>query len=216
MTDVLSSDEELINRYLAGSLTDAEALVIETRIVDYPTFRGEVELTVALKEGFRELEKRQELSSLLAAQSEAWSQWRLFAIAATALIAVAGLSWMVIEDHEDGSHDAIQTSELYFEHTRGSALEGESVWQRSGAPARLRLHLDVGATPAPNYEVSISNAEHNRSGLVFSSIETTEVEGEVVADIDGAILKPGRYRITLTPLEGVDNVQPITYQLTVK
>jgi len=212
MTDISPKDHDLISRYLAKRLTDAEELMVETRIVKDPDFRSEVELTEALRDGMRELESRGEISPLLTRQTEWWSRPRFVVVASLASIALGLISFLFYQQKD--SAPTVVTETLRFERTRSGGLQSDVVWQRTGAPTRLEMRFDVGPEPTDIYRVTLRRTTEGAARPAVDLAIPTSADGEVVLPLDGA-LAPGDYEIRLEPQPATELDSAVTYTLTV-
>lgn len=206
MTDKQQGNQETIDRYLANRLSDAERELVETRIVGDPVFRHEVELTEAMRDGLRELQKQGEVAPLLRPRSWMWRR-SPFAIAASVLALALGVTTLLLyqrlesERHElSAAPGELVVATLRFERTRGSQAGPDVTWQRTSAPTLLELRFDVGLETALGYSVLI---ERVGAGADTTVLMTKAVwissEGDVSLSIHSALLKPGDYRIRLEP-----------------
>jgi hypothetical protein len=204
----------LISRYLAKRLTDAEELMVETRIVEDPGFRSEVELTAALREGMRELESRGEVTRILAVESAAWRRPRVALAASLGAIAL-GLVSLIFYQQRDTLAPAAATETLRFELTRGNAAETDVAWERGRTPVQLEMRFDVGPEPAAAYHVTISGTQGGAGGAAVDRVVQTSPDGEIVLAVDGRVLHPGIHEIRLEPQPATESVEAVTYTLAV-
>jgi len=205
-------DHELIGRYLARRLTEAEELMVETRIIQDPAFRSEVELTQALKEGMRELENRGEVSRLLTTRDR--PQLPKVAWAATLAAVAAGLVTFYFYQAREAIAPVPVSETLRFELTRGGP-EADVSWVRGSAPVQLEMQFDVGPEPAPTYRVTLSRLPENADNPVLNRAVLTSPEGEVVVSVDGEALPPGNYAIRLEPQPPTEAAVAVSYTLSV-
>jgi hypothetical protein len=193
MTDIAREDRELIDRYLADRLTGTEAHVVETRIVEDPVFRNEVELAAAFRDGLRELQDRGELTPLLSPRQPAWRQPR-FGLAASAAAVALGLTSFLLYQRLATQPAAAASESLVFEQRRSAAGGADATWERSGT-GTLELRFDVGPEPAPAYEVAIRRGPD--AALWLRATAVTAADGEAVLRVDGRRFTPGDYTIRL-------------------
>jgi hypothetical protein len=215
MTEYSWSDHELIRRYLAGKLDDAEALMVETRIVQDPAFRREVELSAAMKEGFRELERRGEVRALLAGARSRGSRVRIAAIAATALVAsVIAVFVYRSEPRQPAPSGAPET--LRFELKRGESGLPDVVWVRSNGTVPVPMSLDVGLAPAATYALTIYRVEDHSSTPILRNTLPVSENGELQFEVERSLLERGNYRIEARPVPPAAPDQTVAYSLTVR
>ncbi|MEX0735069.1 MAG: hypothetical protein WDZ66_08615 [Steroidobacteraceae bacterium] len=214
MTDISLEDHELIGRYLAKRLTDAEELMVETRIVEDPDFRSEVELTAMLRDGLRQLESRGEVTPLLTRHTEWWNRPRRAVAASMAAIALGLISFLFYQQQERSAPASVSET-LRFEQTRGSDPQADVVWERTGAPAQLEMRFDVGPEPTPRYRVTVRRVIDGAAGPAIDRVIPTSSDGDVVLVLDGALLEPGDYEIRLESQPAIELDSSVTYTLTV-
>jgi hypothetical protein len=215
MTELSLEDHELIRRYLAGGLTDAEEVMLETRIVEDSRLRSEFELTLALQEGMRHLESRGEIIGLLGRSRD---RWRLQspAIAASLAALVLGLLAIVyFTTRSPPTPPPMTVASLHFERTRGADTDDAVLWTRRSTPTRLQLHFDVGATPAGSYRVVVLRQESGGAQLLSDTVESATADGEVVLSLTDSQLGRGRHDIQLTPRPAADGEGFLTYRLEI-
>jgi hypothetical protein len=202
---------ELISRYFAKSLSDAEEAVVETRVVENAAFRDEFEITAALRQGMKDLESRGEIPHLLAANGT--GRRATFAVAAAAAAAAVGLA-ILYATQEQASRPPTSVV-LVFERTRGDAGADVS-WRQPRAPVRLAMRFDVGANPAPAYRATLQRLPARPEIPALETSVATSPDGDVVLEVDSQLLSPGNYEIRLQP----DSPQPvddlIVYRLIVE
>ncbi len=214
MTDVSLKDQELIDRYLAGRLTDSEELMVETRIVEDPVFRNEVELSAALKEGLHELDRHGQLSALLVVPSAWWKKPGAALAAASAVLAI-GISIVMYAQRSNNASPSVVAESLRFEHTRAGQPQADVVWIRPAKPAPLEMRFDVGIDPADRYQVTLRRLDGN-ARIEFDEVVATTPEGDVITSIEGARFETGDYEVRLRPVDAADTIPIVTYTLSVR
>lgn len=213
MTDISPQDHELIRRYLAGELAEAELTMLETRIIEDPVFRNEIDLTSAFRDGMRVLDSRGEIEVLLAKRGA--SKHRLqIAVAATLGAIALGLT-TVLYIGRDESEPQVLTETLWFEPTRGVAPKADVVWKRNQDTSRLEMRFDVGPRPAGSYEVTVSRAGEAAASPLLSETITATADGQVMLLVDGAHFAPGFYEVRLVPGPGTAAGEPVNYTLLI-
>lgn len=210
MTETTARDQELIGRYLAGRLTDTEALMVETRIVEDSSFRSEVELSAALKEGFRELENRGQIEPLLAGRTASGNR-RQVAIAAALTAAAVGFGIFLHERSADETA-VVAVETLRFERTRGGGIQPDVVWKRPLKSVMVELRLDVGPDPAAKYRVTVRHLT-NRDESVRELEASTLSSGEVSVTMESGELKAGIIELRLVPVGTRESNIGETYML---
>lgn len=216
MTDSRQGSQETIDRYLANRLNEAERELVETRIVADPDFRHEVELTQALRDGLRELQKQGEVAPLL--QPRTW-MWRRspFAIAASVLALAIGVGALLYLERTQNQPEALVVASLHFEHTRGAVSGPDEIWRRAESPTLLEMHFDVGLEPAPSYSVHIERIGSGADMTVFTAASVgIGLDGQLTLSVNSALFEPGDYRIRLEPRPpGPDHPESVIYALRI-
>lgn len=188
--------------------------MVETRIVDDPEFRNEVELTQALRQGLRELQKRGEIAPLLSPRRAFWTPPRVALAASLATVALGAASFLFFS-RPDSAPPGVLTETLHFVQTRSSGFEPDVTWRQTPAPQTVELHFDVGLEPAARYSVLIERAEGENFAQVVVATAVTSRDGEAILLSDNGAFPPGDYQLTLTP-QGPASGQPqIRYRLRV-
>ncbi len=188
--------------------------MVETRIVEEPEFRNEVELTQALREGLRELQKRGEIAPLLSPRRAFWTLPRVALAASVAAVALGTASFLFFS-RQDRAPPGVLTETLYFMQTRSSGPGPDVTWLRPVAPGQLELHFDVGLAPANAYDVLVERVTDGAKVKLFEATAATSAEGEAVLELDGVALAPGNYELSLAPQQARGGLSPIVYKLRV-
>lgn len=229
---ISDTDMELVQRYLSDSLTEEEHTLIETRIVVDPDFRREVELTVAMQEGMRELARRSEIAPLLAPQSSFWTHPPL-AVAASIIAGLLATTSLLLYERLDQTErtlmaatNAVRESTLTvptriealrFEQTRGVEDTPDATWRRSPIPTLLELRFDIGLDPAASYTAVIEQAAAGSDAtvLVVPAIGI-DADGQIMISVHSALLRPADYRIRLEPRQASHaGPQSMSYSLRI-
>ncbi len=198
-----------VDRYLAGHLDQSEREMVETRIVRDAKFRGDVELTAALRDGLRQLQAQGQVEPLLKARTWMWgrSPW---AIAAALLACAIGVATLLVQRPQDESRPVLATQTLHFVTTRSGDARSDATWQKTSQPTRLQMRFDVGLEPAPEYRVTIVRVARGSTAPVFEVLAGRTGEGDVAIAVDSALLEPGDYGISLVP-QPPDRLQEATH-----
>lgn len=204
-------DHELIGRYVAEELSEAEERMVETRMVQDPSFRNEVELTAALRRGMRELDRRGEVPQLLAATSAGRRSG--FALAAAVAAIAAGLATVYFAQERGTPAPTVVT--LEFQMTRG-ADEADVTWVRPATPVRVEMRFDPGPQPAAAYAVTLSRMPAKSGSPTLERTVATSPSGFVVLGVDGNFLLSGSYEIRLEPQPAGAAGEAIVYSLVVE
>jgi hypothetical protein len=189
--------------------------MVETRIVEDPAFRTEVELSAAMKEGFRELERRGEVQPFLTETGSRWTRIRTAAVAATVLFASVIATFIFLKEPHQAAPDEVPTT-LRFELKRGESGQPDVVWIRKSGAQLVPMSLDVGLTPAATYALTIYRVEHDSLAPVLSKELPVLETGELKIEVESRLLERGRYRIEAQPLPPATSADTVTYSLTVR
>ena len=223
MTDIYPGNLEIIDRYLANRLSDAERELVETRIVGEPAFRHEVELTEALRDGLRELQAQGEVAPLLSPRTWMWSRSPI-AIAASVMALVFGVTAFLLYQRLDQPQQDLRAASgelvvatLLFERIRSAQPGPDVSWERSAAPTLLEMRFDVGLEPAAAYRVQVEWIGAGPDAtLLLATPAVVGPEGGVSISLHSALLEPGNYRIRLEPLPSASmDQESIVYTLRV-
>ena len=209
---------EQINRYLSGTLADAEAAALETRMLSDARFRAEVELSLQLREGLADLRGTGELTHLAGPETRFW-QRPAFALAASVLAVVGSL--VAFASYEQiktlrAELAAASTSVSTFAssasgldvlrlvRTRSNGGQPDLTWSVDPAVGQLELRIDVGLEPAPSYAFQLKRLDDATGVTLVSLPAVAPTDGEVALTVNAALLQPGRYEVTARSPEGLD------------
>lgn len=209
MTEKDAASQEIIGRYLADRLDEAERAMVETRIVEDADFRNEVMLTAALKDGLRQLHAQGEVDPLIEARS--WTSGRApWAIAAAVLACAIGVATFLAYRPSDDSRQLPAMQTLHFVMTRGGDAKPDVTWKSSPEPTRIEMRLDVGVEPAAQYQVSIVRLSGDAPAPVYEAPAPLTGDGDVAIAVDSTVLEPGDYGIVLMPTQS-GGTQSVTH-----
>lgn len=214
MTEKHSGSQEIIDSYLANRLADAEREMVETRIVHDVTFRNEVELTEALRDGLRQLHVQGQVAPLLKPRSWMWKP-APFAVAAAILAGAVGIATFLVNRTLDDGRRGLATETLLFMQTRSGDTRPNVIWQQSSQPTEIEMRFDVGLEPAAEYRVIVNRISTDDTAPVLEVLTGHTDEGEVSIAVDSTLLAPGDYRIRLVPQAPGGLQETTTYTLRV-
>jgi hypothetical protein len=83
------AERQIIERYLAGQLSEEDARAFEAYVEVHPEIHRNIEVVARMKAGLATLRKRGELGGLLAAKSPPWHRRTALLVAAAASVIVA-------------------------------------------------------------------------------------------------------------------------------
>jgi len=169
----LISERQVIERYLAGQLSDAEADAFEQTLEAHPEFARDVERVARLKTGFAVLQRRGELAKLLA-QPVAPPNRRPVWVAAAAAV-VLTLGFLAFRQSEmpaapatllAASLDKLSSrsespipllASVALARARGMGADAE-LKASVTAPGAAELELSTGAEPGTHYAIDLSRS----------------------------------------------------------
>jgi hypothetical protein len=202
------AERQVIERYLAGQLSDAEAEAFEAYVASHPEIVREIELITRMKSGLSSLRERGELTVAPAERSRsALRNPALLAAAfAVAAIGLAALSrhWLseprtslmatTLEQVLGSGADYTRSSWLGLARTRG---EGPAVLQRPASDSAVELTLDLRDSPQPaKYSVQLLRIAGSSLDVVGSLVDVSpHSDGTLSFFVRGSALTPGNYLI---------------------
>src|SRR4051812_29352244 len=169
----LISDRQVTERYLAGQLSDAEADAFERDLEAHPALAREVEHVARLKTGFEVLERRGELTRLLA-QPVAPPKRRMAWVATAAAVLLA-VGFVVFRQGETPAPATVLAASLHalssrsdspiplrasvaLARARGMGVDAE-LDSTGKSPGAAELELSTGAPPGSHYAIELLAAD---------------------------------------------------------
>jgi len=210
VTQLLTDDPTIANRYLANQLTDAERQAFEERLVSDPSALRELEATARFKLGLRKLRETDQLEQLVAGRRWSRPAWLLNAVAAAAILVLGiGLlrlgtepSRMIAEDLSsllDSDGNALPLGRTYaVMRKRNTAYDAEIQLPALHGAIELRVIPDQEAAPGP-YRVLLRSVADG-SKIELARLDTRLMprdEGYITVFADSALLAPGVYEVAL-------------------
>jgi anti-sigma factor RsiW len=222
------ADRQVIERYLAGQLDDAEADAFERELEARPALARDVEQIARMKTGFAVLERRGELAGLLA-RPAARPRGRI-AWAATAAAVVLALGFVVLRPAETPAPAALLAASLDalsarsdspiplrasvgLARARGMGADAE-LTSTGKSPGAAELELTTGGAAGAHYSVEL---------LAVDSVGARAVATlpDAASDAGGALhlfvsldrLAPGPYLLRLSP---ADAGPPVEYSIALR
>jgi hypothetical protein len=224
----LIADRQVIERYLAGQLSDAEADAFERDLEAHPALAREVEQITRMKTGFAVLERRGELARLLAqpvAPPKRRTAW--VAAAAAAVLAVGFLAFrqgeapapatlLAASLHALSAHSDSPIplrSSVALARARGMGADAE-LTSTGKAPGAAELELSTGAASGSHYAVELLAVDSAGARPVATLPDAaTDASGAVHLFVSLSALPPGPYLLRLSP---ADADAPIEYSIAVR
>lgn len=210
----LISERHVIERYLAGQLSDAEAEELERAVEARPELAQEVERIARLKTGLEVLERRGDLPKLLAPPVAAPKR-RAVWVAAAGVAALAlgllllrpadvptpptllALSLESLSAHSD-SPIPLRAS-IALARARGMGADAE-LTSSGKAPGAAELELATGGDAGASYSVELLSVDdHGARAVSRVPAIATDATGAVHVFVALHALSPGPYLLRLTP-----------------
>ena len=220
-----ATELERINRYLSGTLPEADCIELEARMIGDDAYRAEVELSRQLRDGLRDLRQTGELDRLTRGSYRFWHQ-PAFGLAASAvavmasLVALASYQQLAELRGEAVSETtpvtmtpgaATSVKLLRLVRTRSAGNEPDLTWRIDPTVGQLDLRIDVGLEPAAAYAFQLTRLDDGASIALLSSPAIGVTNGEVAVSVHATLLRPGRYEVTVRDPAGHGS----SYQLAV-
>jgi hypothetical protein len=223
----LIADRQVVERYLAGQLSDAEADAFERDLEAHPELAREVEQVARMKTGFEVLARRGELAKLLA-QPVAPSRRRPLWVASAAAVVLA-LGFVVFHHAETPAPAALLAlslealssrsespvplrSSVALARARGMGADVE-LTSTGKAPGAAELELVTGGATGTHYAIELIAVDSPGSPAVAKIPDAaTDAAGAVHLFVSLNALPPGPYLLRLSP---ADAGAPIEYTIAV-
>jgi hypothetical protein len=213
VTNLYGEDPTLVNRYLAGQLTEAERAAFEAELARNPATLEEMEATARLKVGLEKLRESGELREELR-QSPLWRHPPILALAATFAALVVGFSLFRgnISRHtppllaataasfvdQGGSVLSVASTHAVF---RKRVEAYDAVIELPGSQQAVELRV-LPETPAESgrYRVSLSRIHDDTTAEPIALVAdlVPADDGFVTVYADASRLVPGRYRLSVS------------------
>jgi anti-sigma factor RsiW len=225
----LIADQQVIERYLAGQLSDAEADAFEVRLESQPELARDVEQIARMKTGLSVLARRGELAKLLA-QPVARPRRRAAWMAAAAAVFVGAIGFLAFRPGEAPTPPTLLALSLKalsrhsdapiplrasvsLARARGMGADAE-LNASVVAPGAAELELATGAAAGTHYSVDLlaidSAGAHPVARLPDA---TTDAAGAMHLFVALHAVKPGPYLLRLAPADGG---APVEYSIAVR
>jgi hypothetical protein len=210
-------ENEFANRYLAGTLSDAERAAYEPEIARNEDTLRELEATARLKVGLARLRESGELDELL--RPTPWSGHRT-ALAAAAAVVVLAVAVLLVRFGDGTARPLVAASVALLMDQRGGALpvggtvavfrkraaSYDATIQASSKPQAIELRaLPETTVAASQYRVSLLHLNDQGAATPVGSIERLRpaADGFVTVFVDSSLLAAGDYRLDVLG-EGAD------------
>jgi len=224
----LISERHVIERYLAGQLSDAEADAFERTLEAHPELARDVERIVRLKTGFAVLERRGELAKLLA-QPVAPPKRRAAWIGAAAAVVLA-LGILVFRQSDAPAPATLLATSLHalssrsespiplrasvaLARARGMGADAE-LTSSGKSPGAAELELATGADAGTHYAIELLAVDSAGARPVAKLPDAaTDASGAVHVFVSLQALPPGPYLLRLSPAGAS---APIEYSIALR
>jgi anti-sigma factor RsiW len=225
----LIAERQVIERYLAGQLSDAEADAFEARLESQPELARDVEQIARMKTGFAVLERRGELAKLLAhpvAPPNRRAPW----LAAAAAVFVGAIGFLVFRQAESPAPAALLAVSLdaLSRHSESPIplRASVSLARARGMGADAELNASAVAPGAAELELATGDAARTHYSVELLAIDSAGARAvaklpDAAADDAGILhlfvslhaVKPGPYLLRLTP---TGDGTPVEYSIAVR
>lgn len=224
----LISERHVIERYLAGQLSDEEADAFERALEANPVLARDVERIARIKTGFAVLERRGELAKLLAqpvAPPNRRAPW--VAAAAAAVLALGFLAFRQTETSTPATLLAVSLDALSSHSespiplrasvalARARAMGPDAELTSSGkAAGAAELELATGGEPGTHYAAELLAVDSAGARSVAKVPDVvTDASGVARMFVSLHALAPGPYLLRLSP---ADASAPIEYSIALR
>jgi len=226
----LIAERQVIERYLAGQLSDAEADAFEARLESQPELARDVEQIARMKTGFAVLERRGELAKLLA-RPVAPPKRRAAWMAAAAAVFVGATGFLALRQTGSPttpatllavSLDALSRhsespiplrASVSLARARGMGLDAE-LESSGAAPGAAVLELATGGEAGTHYSIELLAIDSAGARPVAKLPDAaTNDSGAMHLFVSLQAVKPGRYLLRLTP---AGSGTPVEYLIGVR
>jgi anti-sigma factor RsiW len=210
----LISERHVIERYLAGQLSDAEADAFEQALEAHPELARDVERIARMKTGFEVLERRGELARLLARPVAPPKRRAIWVAAAAAVVLALGI--LVFRQAETPAPAALLAASLEalssrsespiplrasvaLARARGVGTDAE-LTSSGQSPGAAELELATGAETGTHYAIELLAVESASARPVARVPDAaTDAAGAVHVFVSLDALPPGHYLLRLSP-----------------
>lgn len=217
-------DHQVVERYLAGQLSDAERDEFEDYYAVHPDVLRELDAAAGIKLGVALLRESGELPALIAQRPA--PRWRTgLALAATVLIAVvAGAYWFrndaaappILAGDLSGLRASLPVAASYQVQRTRSDVDAVVALPSTGQAVRLRIRPFFEARPT-NYRVellSITPDTDARTPLAAADGLVLDQDGLLTVYLDATQLQPGNYELIVAGQTGASGSNEFLIEIT--
>jgi hypothetical protein len=225
-------ESELANRYLAGTLSEAERGAYEPEVARNADTLRELEATARLKVGLARLRESGELGELL--RPAPWARYRL-ALAAAAVLAVIAVSVMVarLGGESIAARPLLAASAVALVDQRGSRLpiantvalfrkrvaSYDAIIEASPTPRAIELRvLPETLVSSGQYRVTLARMNDAAAPEPVASITKLQpaTDGFITLFVDTSRLVAGSYQVDVLGDEPAGSVAAGTFRIRVE
>ena len=231
MTPVNPTEEYMVERYLAGQLSQAEVERFEAYWRQHPELTRSLESCARLKNGLADLRDRGELKRLV--QPTWWpSGMRLMALAASiSVVAVGATAWHSVRARSQVALAAVATTLPAFAERSLPMGEVVSIMRLRSAsfvdanvvlpaqPRALLLRVLPEWDASASYKVNLTSkgvdGEAGRELAVLTDLQSGS-DGFLNVYVDSRTLRPGRYRLNVVAMGSADVAESSHFEIEVR
>jgi hypothetical protein len=206
LTKQYVDEHQLVERYLADQLSDAERNQFEDYYAENPDALRDLDAVAGIKLGVALLRESGELAALTAARPA--PRWRAgLAMAATLLVAiVAGAYWfrndagppVILASNLDAFGSPLPLAASYQVQRTRSDVDVSITLPPSPQAIRLRVRAIFDPPPPASYRVellSLAETSDGRTTLAATGKFGLDADGFVTIYLNSAHLRPGNYEL---------------------
>jgi len=211
------AERHLVEKYLAGELSEADAEAFESLVASHPELAMQVEYVARMKTGLDVLRRRGELVRLLQERPKAWhrSRWVAVSVAAAASVVLvvfltlrlatpqASMIASTLEGLADSKGSTPRIVAAYLLTAERAAAPAAQINVLKGDGEAVELRFDAAAGTDDLFTVDVLRAEGDslRSIALATKIPGS-ADGSVVVYVSARALDTGNYLFRLTPDNG--------------
>jgi hypothetical protein len=200
-------ERDLVARYLADRLSDAERTSFEAYYVDRPEVLAELNRTAKLKSGLMDLQQSGELATLI--ERRRWQHSRLWGLAASFVVVMGAALWLTLQSSPrplaaaslNGLGHRFQTmlpleASYHLERTRASSYDASIQLPSNAGAIELRVKPEV---VYPHYRMTLQpvGSEGTLGKRVTLAGLSPGSDGLISLYLNGSELSPAVYELKI-------------------
>jgi hypothetical protein len=206
------AERHLIERYLAGQLSEADSDAFESLVASQPGLAMQVEQVARMKTGLEVLRRRGDLARLLQGRPKTWyrSPWVAVAAAASVVLVVfltmqiaappAAMIASTLAELADSKGSAPRIAATYLLTSERSAAPPAQIQVSKIERDAVELRFDAAAGTGDQFKVEILRAEGDSlRSIARANKVPASGDGSVAVYVAARVLAPGNYLFRLTP-----------------